>query len=61
MKTIEKAIEILEKHGVVDEETTWEDYLEAAQMGAFALKGIARIRTTLEPYVTELLQGETEE
>ncbi len=37
---IERAIEILEKHGVTDKDTTWGEYLNAVQLSIEALKRI---------------------
>ncbi len=58
---LDRASEILEKHGVVDEETTWGDYLKAADLGSKALKGIIAIRCGAISDVNEPLPGETEE
>lgn len=58
---LEKAIESLEKHGVVGKENTWEDYLEAAQLGSEALKFVILIRTFALSKVFRLLPGETDE
>jgi len=37
------------------------DEHDAVKLGIEALKGIKKVRKTLEPYVTALLPGETEE
>lgn len=36
------------------------DAFQALKLGIEALKGIKKVRTALEPYVTALLPGETE-
>ncbi|MBA7615192.1 hypothetical protein ES703_22470 [subsurface metagenome] len=58
---IERALEVIGKDGLKSGQGTWEEFLEAIQLGREALKGIKKVRKTLEPYVTALLPGETKE
>lgn len=56
---ISKAIELLQKHGVTDDSATWQDYLDAVELGIEALerqrdKGMLTFAGMLEP-----LSGET--
>lgn len=56
--TIDKAIEILTAGK--DYLASGDDFVEAVKLSEEALKGIKKIRKTLEPYVTALLPGEKE-
>jgi len=58
---LEKAKEILEKHGIVDEQTTWGDYLEAVQLGTEALQRLIDQRLSFKPINLGFLPGETKE
>jgi len=57
---IEKAIEFLDAILESGEYLGEPDDSKALKLGIEALKGIKKVRRTLEPYVTALLPGETE-
>ena len=56
---LSKAIQILELYGVVDDSSTWQDYLDAQKLGIEALKSIQVSRTRPVPYNIAPLPGET--
>lgn len=58
--TIDEAIKILTRWMEVGDDEDSETLNQAERLGIEALKGIKKIRRTLEPYVTALLPGETE-
>lgn len=59
--TLEKAIEYQKDLKLVLLHKGEVEYAEATQLGIEALKGIKKVRKTLEPYVTALLPGETQD
>ena len=59
--TLDRAIEILTIHNDHNPNFTDAEREVAHQLAIEALKGIKKVRKTLEPYVTALLPGESRE
>lgn len=58
--TIEEAIKVLDILIDGDTSEVEDTWMDAVKLSREALKGIKKVRKTLEPYVTALLPGETE-
>ena len=59
--TIEKAIEILQHHGLCPDDTTWGDYLDAVNLGKEALARILKERAVAAGQDWGHLPSETQE
>lgn len=60
MITIDRAIEVIAEDGLESGEGTWEEYLEAIQLGREALKLNKTMRETYAHPELLILPGETE-
>lgn len=61
MITIDRALEVVNKDGLESGEGTWEEYLEAIQLGAEALRQYDTCRGDGCKKAQDLLPGETRE